>query len=82
MSALSEWELLCAAAGIEQGDAVSVEREDGETVLMVFMNVSRGNVKLRDRDGSMHKFSASSLEEVDGSAMITGKSDEELSVRD
>lgn len=79
-AASSEWELMLAAEGIEQGDTVKVELESGETVSMVYLSVERGRVKLRDSGGTTRRFSASSLEEVDGEATIAGKSDEEMSL--
>lgn len=78
----SEWELMLVAEGIEQGDTVSVELETGHVEPMVYLSVSRGSVRLRDQRGAIHKFSASSLEEVDGASSIKGKSEETLSIRD
>lgn len=79
---MNEWELLVAAEDIEPGDAIQVDLEDGNTTAMVFMGLSRGNVKLLDQDGRMRRYSAASLEELKGDSYITGKSEEELSAKE
>jgi len=76
MSNLNEWELLVAADDIEPGDTLNVEGDDDET--MVFVSYGKGVVQLKDKTRKIRKFHGSSLEEVDGSAYITGKSEDEL----
>lgn len=72
----NEWELLMIADDIEPGDTIVVEdSETGESHEMIYVKQpDRKTVALRGQDGATKRFSASSLEELDGECVIVGKS--------
>lgn len=76
MSSLSEWELLEITDDIEPGDLVDVD-DCGATIKMVFVKCDRNIVTLKPRGGQRRYFRGSSLEEIDGEAYITGKSEDD-----
>lgn len=78
----SEWELMAISEDIEPGDTVIVESDDGEELLVFVQEKNKNVILFRDADGEIRQFSQSSLEEIGGSAMITGKSNVELSINE
>lgn len=74
---MNEWELLVTSEGIEPGDTLDVD-EDGDNILMVFNSYRGGKVYCTGSEGIKRSFRATNLEEVNGTAFIVKKSDEEL----
>ncbi|MEM4379107.1 MAG: hypothetical protein QXL01_00270 [Thermoplasmatales archaeon] len=72
----NEWELLEISENIEQGDLISVEDDEGYSKLYVYVKSSGKLVYLKcPQTKEIRKFSAESLEEIDGEGYITGKYD-------
>ena len=71
-----EWELLVITEGIEPGDLVEVENEDGETETMVFVKTKGKGVFLKGNNGEIARFSSSTLDETSGYRSIVGKFEE------
>lgn len=70
----SEWELFEIAEDIEPGDCVTVEDGDGGINKCIYVKASGKFVFLRDvSTKETKKFSAESLEEIEGDGYITGK---------
>lgn len=62
---MTEWDYLVEALGIEEGDMVAVENEEGETEELEFMGTTKVGIYLRDSEGEEFVFSKDSLEELD-----------------
>ena len=75
---MTEWELLCVAEDIEQGDSIEVELEDGSSEPMVFCKTFKGSVILRNANKDLRRYSQATLEclEEDDGSYILGKSPE------
>jgi len=74
----TEWDLLVAAEDIEKGDPIFVEDEDDNGEIMFFVKTKKNLVYLKDDEGELVAFNASSLEEVeDGYKRIIGKAENE-----
>lgn len=71
----SEWELLAITEDIEQGDYVVTEDDEGNEEKLMFVKVKGGSVLLKDENGELFSFSASSLEENEGYRIIIGKAE-------
>ena len=69
----SEWELLVIAENLEQGDEIAVETEEGETHNMIIVTWSKTRIKLKTKSGDIVFFDPESLEEFDGTMVISGE---------
>jgi hypothetical protein len=70
---VNEWELLCDADGIEAGDSIIIEADDGHTLVVRFFRYKKPTVILVDDNGAPMRFSAETLESASGYWQITGK---------
>ena len=68
----NEWGLLVDADGIERGDDILVEREDGAEITMRLKRYTDDFVWLAAGE-RVTKFSAETLESEDGDGIIKGK---------
>jgi bifunctional DNA-binding transcriptional regulator/antitoxin component of YhaV-PrlF toxin-antitoxin module len=68
----NEWNLLVDSDGIEIGDDLIVEDDDGETICKLKKYNSKF-VWLKNEDGTVDRFSAETLESVSGYKVIKGK---------
>ena len=72
------FELLCISAGVEQGDTLLAQDEDGKESRYLWTGHSdRYSVFVYGEDGTMHRFFTASLEDKFGH-MIVGLSDKPL----
>lgn len=70
-----EWDLLVQSEAIEPGRMITVDEEDGSTSSLKFRKKQKGAVHLAGEDGTVRRFDPDSLEEIGGSAMISGAAD-------
>jgi hypothetical protein len=80
---MNEFELLCVSEDIEVGDTLEVELDDSSVEPMIFKRILKGNVCLINKYGQSRRYSSQTLEclEEGDNSFISGKSDEELSVK-
>lgn len=70
---MSEWQLLLDSEGIEIGDEITVEFENGHQVVMKLNRYTEKSVTLKDKDEHKWKFDSETLESEDGYPIIVGK---------
>jgi hypothetical protein len=69
----NEWDLLVDSDGIDIGDNITVENDDGTESIYRLTKYSSESVWLKGEDGAAYRFSADTLESVNCYKVITGK---------
>lgn len=69
----SEWDLLVDSEGVEIGDDIVVEDDDGTESACRLTKYSGKFVWLKGEDGAVDRFSTETLESVNGYRVIKGK---------